>query len=187
MGASPLGRWARHVARVSVLALGCADAQAEIYRCVAKGRTSFRDKPCHASEKQSVILPEASRYAGCFAVEDSPAWEGGAGSWLLRLEHVGTGYVLREFRAVPGGKVEIANVPLHRASPEELGRATQFLRLQSSSGIVLELPPADPGSSVAAADTGPNGLFHIWDNAGQVRLVAVLPFANGFAQKVGCP
>jgi hypothetical protein len=178
MGVPPAGPLARRGALLAMLALACCDVQAGIYRCTANGRTTFRDKPCDASEKQSVISQDNSRFAGCFGVDDSLAWEGGGGSWVLRVDHTDAGYVLRDFTAKGSGKLQAANVPMHRATPDELDRASQLLRFRTTSGVVAELP--ERGGT-------PNGLFHIWDADGNVRLVAAMPFVNGFAVRGACP
>ena len=170
-----------------VACLACAGASAGVYRCVdADGRMAFRDKPCASQERQTRLVAGApGNFAGCYQVDDSLEWEGGGGSWRIEIDFDEGAYLFREMAAVENGKEQepqAANVPLHRASPEELDAATNEMSRKVTSGIVLELPDTDP-----AAPHKVMGLFNAWDANGQLQLVAYLPFVNGAARRVACP
>lgn len=164
----------------SCLAVGSAGAA--IYRCVDHGRTSFRDKPCSGKEQQTRLGAGQAVYAGCYQLEDSSAWEGGAGAWRFEIAFTDGNYVFKDVSEVKDGAAQepqAANVPMHRASPEELEAAAQQLTLKVTSGIVLELPDSSAKRAM--------GLFNAWDASGRLQLVAYLPFANGLVRRVACP
>lgn len=173
-------RWGSALLLGGLLLLASGSAAAEIYRCTVKGKISFRDKPCAPNERQT-RLSQSGALAGCYTIDDSPIWDGGSGSWLVRIGASGADYELREIRSAEDkGETgrEVASVPLRRATLEELDTVAAQMRLKVTSGFVLQLP---------ATDGKVYGLFNSWDDAGRLRLVGNFSFVNGYALRAACP
>ena len=179
MGERSKRAWAGAVLALVTL-LPAGDVGAEIYRCTRDGRTGFSDKPCAHTEKQTRIGGMEGAMAGCYEIDDVPEWEGGSGAWRIRIASDGEGYELREYSNLAAGDNaprEAANVPLRRATPQELETIASRTRLRVSSGMVL-------GASDAP---GVSGLFNAWDSDGRVRVVGFFAFVNGYARRSACP
>lgn len=174
----PGGR-ARGAIALLVAWLLAGSADAAIYRCTSKGRVAYRDRPCGSSEKQTRIGQGA--LAGCHEIEDVSEWEGGSGTWVIRLAGDGDSYVLREhFPANDPSQrpPDPENLPLRRATLEELDAVAAQYKLKVTGGFVLDQPAGSPL---------PYGVFNSWDDDGRLRLVALFSFANGPARLATCP
>ena len=180
-----MGTFGRTIAAIAAC-LACAGASAAVYRCVdGQGRMAFRDKPCSGKEQQTRLSGAPGNFAGCYQVDDELEWEGGGGSWRVSIDFEDGRYLFREMAPIENGKegeAQSANVPLHRATPDELEAAGKQLLRKVTSGIVLELPDSDPGAPHKVM-----GLFNAWDATGQLQLIAYLPFVNGYARPLACP
>jgi Domain of unknown function (DUF4124) len=151
---------------------------AAIYRCTDQGRVAYRDQPCAATEQQTRI--GQGDLAGCYEIEDMPAWEGGAGRWTLRIAADGDTYQLREYFASSDGATrprDQQSVVMRRARLEETGEIARRFEFKVASGYVLDTPEAK----------GISGVFNTLDFAGAPQLVGVFPFVNGIAERVSCP
>lgn len=181
-----MGTLGKMMLAVMAAGLAYAAAAADVYRCVdAQGRMAFRDKACSRKEKQTRLGGAPGNFAGCYQVDDELEWEGGGGSWRVSIDFDDGAYVLRDMRPVDNGKEgepQSANLPLHRATPEELEAAGKQLLRKVTSGLVLELPDTDPGAPHKVT-----GLFNAWDANGELQLIFYLPFVNGYARRVACP
>jgi hypothetical protein len=152
-------------------------ADAAIYRCSGKGRTTvFSDKPCPADRKQT-RLGQGGDLAGCFEIEDVGEWEGGSGHWIVRIAADGQSYQLREYFAVDTpGERPTASTPLRRATLDEIDAVALQYRLKVTGGYVVDAPGA-----------GNTGVFNTWNHDGEMQVVGLFPFANGIARRVTCP
>jgi len=160
----------------SLLFVGGADAA--IYRCTDKGRTSFRDRPCAPSERQ--VRLDQGPLAGCHEIEDVTEWPGGSGTWVVRIAADGDGYQLREHFSAQdpdSRQAEPENVPLRRATLEEIDAVAQQFRLKVASGYVVD----------GVENPSTTGLFNTWNATGELQVVGLFSFANGQAKRVTCP
>jgi len=166
-------------ALLATLLLVYADGgTAAIYRCTDKGRTSFRDRPCAPSERQ--VRLDQGPLAGCHEIEDVTEWQGGSGTWVVRIASTGDTYELREYFSAedPGSRQsEPESVPLRRATLEELDAVAQQFRLNVTGGYVVD----------GVENPSTTGLFNTWDANGVLQVVGLFSFANGPARRVTCP
>ena len=164
---------------VAGLLLVAGQAEAAIYRCTQEGRVTYRDRACEPSEKQERL--DQGPLAGCFEIEDVREWEGGSGTWMVRLAADGENYILREYFSVDdpaSRKEDPESASLRRATLEELDAVALQYHLKVTSGFVVDVPGAGPA---------PMGMFNTWDAAGDLKLVGLFLFVNGLARRATCP
>ena len=162
---------------LAVAVLAAFGADAAIYRCSGKGRTTvFSDKPCPADQKQKRV-GQGGDLAGCFEIEDVAEWEGGSGRWILRIAADGEAYQLREYFAVDNPDERPQSItPLRRATLDEIDAVALRFGLKVTGGYVVDAP-----------DAGATGVFNTWNHDGEMQVVGLFPFANGIARRVTCP
>ena len=151
-------------------------AQAEIYRCVIDGRTTFRDRPCASAESQSMVVQATDKMAGCYEI-DSPGWESGRQIYTINLSATAPGkFVLWQSGPDPNTKV-----PMRRASAAELRDATHFLGFAVTDAIVMEVPAGMPNQPAI-----PIGLYKGLDEHRDLTWFFFGFLSNGRAKPVAC-
>ena len=151
-------------------------AQAEIYRCVIDGRTTFRDRPCAPAESQSAVVQASDKMAGCYEV-DSPGWESGRQFATINLTATAPGkFVLWQPGPDPNTKV-----PMRRASATELRDATRLLQFTVTDAIVMEVPAGMPNQPAI-----PIGLYKGLDEHRDPTWFFFGFMSNGRAKPVAC-
>jgi hypothetical protein len=158
--------------------LASATAQADIYRCVIDGRTTFRDKPCPPGELQSTTRDANPVIEGCFVVE-TPGWESGRQTELMRFGGSAGHYTMSS--AVPSGP-QSAVVPMRRATAAELRDAARLLKLEVTDAMVWVVPPGTPNQPAL-----PIGLYKGRDAYRDVSYFFYGFFSSGPAKPVPCP
>jgi hypothetical protein len=168
---SVFGRW---LALATVVALAPAPAPADIYRCTIDGRLTFRDAPCPT---EAAPPPGTPIRLGCYLV-DSPGWESGRQSFILKISSTGHDkYQMTE--PADAGKSTLA---MRRATPDELRAVGTLLHFASDSAVVLDVAKGTPNMPAV-----PIGLYR---GQNQYRDATYLFFgflANGLARAVPCP
>jgi hypothetical protein len=153
-------------------------AQADIYRCVIDGRTTFRDKPCPPGEQQSTTREAKPAIEGCFAIETA-GWESGRQTELMRFG--GSPGHNTMSSVVPTGQQSTV-LPMRPASSGELRDAARLLKFEVTDGMVLVVPPGTPNQPAL-----PIGLYKGRDAYRDVSYFFFGFLANGPAKPVPCP
>jgi hypothetical protein len=166
------------IALVLTCLLAGTAAQADIFRCVIDGRTTFRDKPCPPGVQQSKSRDANPVIEGCFAV-DTPGWESGRHTELMRFGGSAGHYTMSS--AVPAGP-QSAVVPMRRATPGEILDATRLLGFEVTDGMVLVVPPGTPNQPAL-----PIGLYRGRDAYRDLGYFFYGFFSSGPAKPVPCP
>ena len=166
------------IALVLTCLLAGTAAQADIYRCVIDGRTTFRDKPCPPGEQPSTTHGSNPVIEGCFAVE-SAGWESGRQAELMRFGGSEGHYTMSS--ATPAGP-QSAVVPMRRASAAELRDAARLLKFEVIDAMVWVVPPDTPNQPAL-----PVGLYKGRDAYRDLSYFFYGFFASGPAKPVPCP
>jgi hypothetical protein len=152
--------------------------QADIYRCVIDGRTTFRDRPCPPGEQQSTARDAKPAWEGCYAIETS-GWESGRRTDLMRFAGSAGHYTMTSVTSA-GQKSD--SLPMRRAAPDELRDAARLLQFEVSDGMVLVVPAGTPNQPAL-----PIGLYKGRDAYRDIKYFFFGFLSNGPAKPVPCP
>ena len=166
----------RRILLATVAAGFAIAAQAEIYRCVVDGRTTFRDRPCAPAESQSTVTQGSDKMAGCYEINAS-GWESGRNIFTINLSTTAPG----KFVMTQPGPDPNSRVPMRRASTTELRDATRLLQFAVTDAIVMEVPAGTPNQPAI-----PIGLYKGLDEHRDPTWFFFGFMSNGRATPVAC-
>jgi hypothetical protein len=166
------------IALVLACLLAGTSAQADIFRCMIDGRTTFRDKPCPPGEQQSTTGNMNPVIAGCFAI-DFAGWESGRQTEVMRFGGSEGHYTMDS--PTPAGP-QSAVVPMRRATSAELRDAARLLKFDVTDAMVWVVPPGTPNQPAL-----PIGLYKGRDAYRDLGYFFYGFLSSGPAKPVPCP